>query len=79
MHQPQPFGILGIADEPVGAVGFEDVVVRRTYPRELGRVVGVAVVADRPAVMDLQTPRRFAARDPAVTVTSAHMAVHVGR
>ena len=78
MDEAQAVGFLGVADEPVGAVGFEHLVMRWAHAAEPAGVVGVAVVTDRVGVVDLEVAGDLTARDPTDAVAAPDVALHVG-
>jgi hypothetical protein len=77
VDEVEAVGLVGVADESVGAVGFEHLVVMGADGGELGRVVGVAVGADGVGVVDLEAAGGFAARHAAGAVAAADLALDV--
>ena len=78
MDQTQTVGLLSIADQAVGTVGFQPSVVVRADGGQQSRIVGVAVGAALQDVVDLEPSGRGAARRAAGAVAAADVALDVG-
>ena len=77
MDEAQPVEAFGVAEEPVRAVGHEDVVMRGAHAGEDVDVLGVAEEGHRSEVVN-RVDRVGASRDPAVVVTATDVTLDVG-